>query len=129
MNNLNEINKADTFYAGNKIIQEVVLKGNRKIIAERLKDSYQNKVHATMYRYMEIEKLKEFKEKTQKGSIIDHFLRAVALSLREKPGLNSTFENDIYKIYENIDICYAVNSKRGLVTPVLRNVDLLSLDE
>lgn len=129
MNNLNEINKADTFYADNKIIEEIVLKGNRKITAERLKDSYQNKVHATMYRYMEVEKLKEFKEKIQKGSIIDHFIRAVALSLKEKPELNSTFENEIYRIYESINIGYAVNSKRGLVAPVLRNADTLSLDE
>ena len=129
MNNLNEINKAASFYADNKIIEEIVLKGNRKIIAERLKDSYQNKVHATMYRYMEIEKLKEFKEKTEKGSIIDHFIRAVALSLKEKPELNSTFENEIYRIYECINIGYAVNSKRGLVAPVLRNADTLSLDE
>jgi pyruvate dehydrogenase E2 component (dihydrolipoamide acetyltransferase) len=129
MNNLNENSNAVSFYADNKIIEEIVLKGNRKIVAGRLKYSYQNKVHATMYRYMEIEKLKEFKEKIQKGSIIDHFIRAVALSLKEKPELNSTFENEIYRIYECINIGYAVNSKRGLVAPVLRNADLLSLHD
>ena len=122
-------NITKNFYEDNKIISEIVLKGSRKIIAERLKDSYQNKVHATMYRYLEIEKLKGFKEKIKKGSIMDHFIRAIALSLKEKPGLNSTFENDIYRIYENINICYAVNSKRGLVTPVLKRVDLMALDE
>ena len=122
------INK-DAFYKSNKVIRELVLKGSRKIIADRLQDSYQNKVHASMYRYIEIEKLKTFKEKTNRGSIIDHFIRAIALSLKEKPELNSTFENDIYRIYENIDICYAVNSKRGLVTPVIRNADHLTLDE
>jgi pyruvate dehydrogenase E2 component (dihydrolipoamide acetyltransferase) len=122
------INK-DGFYKENNVLREEVLRGSRKIVAERLKDSYQNKVHATMYRYMEIEKLKDYKEKTARGSIIDHFVRAIALSLKEKPELNSTFEDDIYRIYENIDICYAVNSKRGLVTPVLRKADKLTLDE
>jgi len=129
MNDLNETSKTDSFYEGNKIIEEIILRGSRKIIAERLKNSYQNKAHATMYRYMEVEKLKEFKEKIKKGSIIDHFIRAVALSLKEKPGLNSTFENEIYRIYECINIGYAVNTKRGLVTPVLKNAGTLSLDE
>jgi pyruvate dehydrogenase E2 component (dihydrolipoamide acetyltransferase) len=129
MDGSNENLKKYEFYKSNNVVKEIVLRGNRKIVAERLKDSYQNKVHATMYRYMEIEKLKDYKEKTAKGSIIDHFIRAVALSLKEKPELNSTFEDDIYRIYENADICYAVNSKRGLVTPVLRKADSLTLDE
>jgi pyruvate dehydrogenase E2 component (dihydrolipoamide acetyltransferase) len=129
MNDSNENINASSFYEGNKVVKEIQLKGSRKIIADRLKDSYQNKVHASMYRYMEVEKLKEFKEKTGKGSIIDHFIRAIALTLKEKPELNATFENENYKIYESINICYAVNSKRGLVTPVLRNADLLSLDD
>jgi pyruvate dehydrogenase E2 component (dihydrolipoamide acetyltransferase) len=121
--------KKEDFYKENNVLREVVLKGSRKIVAERLKDSYQNKVHATMYRYMEIEKLKDYKEKSARGSIIDHFIRAIALSLKEKPELNSTFEDNIHRIYKNADICYAVNTKRGLVTPVLRKADSLTLDE
>jgi pyruvate dehydrogenase E2 component (dihydrolipoamide acetyltransferase) len=129
MDDSNENLKKDEFYKNNNVLKEVVLRGSRKIVAERLKYSYQSKVHATIYRYMEIEKLKDYKEKAAKGSIIDHFIRAIALSLKEKPELNSTFEDDIYRIYENVDICYAVNSKRGLVTPVLRKADSLTLDE
>jgi pyruvate/2-oxoglutarate dehydrogenase complex dihydrolipoamide acyltransferase (E2) component len=129
MDGSNENLKTQDFYISNNVLHEVVLRGSRKIVAERLKDSYQNKVHATMYRYMEIEKLKDYKEKAAKGSIIDHFIRAIALSLKEKPQLNSTFEDNIHRIYENVDICYAVNSKRGLVTPVLRKADSLTLNE
>ena len=73
--------------------------------------------------------LKDYKEKIARGSIIDHFIRAAALTLKEKPELNATFEDDVCRIYENVDICYAVNSKRGLVTPVLRKADSLTLDE
>lgn len=129
MNNLNEISKTSFYYSDNKIISEIQLKGSRKIIAERLKDSYQNKVHAGLCRYFEVEKLKQFREKLQKGSIIDHFIRAVALSLKEKSEINSTYENGVYRIYESVNIGYAVNSQMGLVTPVLRNADRLSLDE
>ena len=129
MNDLNKDDKMGSFYSDNKILEEIELHGSRKIIADRLRESYQNKVHATMYRYMEIEKLKEYKEKIGKGSIIDHFIRAVALSLKEKPGLNATYDGKVYKIYRDVNICYAVSTKRGLVAPVLKNADTLSLSE
>ena len=123
MQNTDKINP----YLGNEILREQTLKGTRKIVAENLMESYHNKIHATMYRYMEIKRLKEYKEKVNKGSIVDHFMRAVALTLVEKPELNATYENDIYRIYKDVNISYAVNTKRGLVTPVIRNADKLSL--
>jgi len=129
MNDLNKYDKMNYFYSDNKILEEIELHGSRKIIADRLSDSYQSKVHATNYRYMEIERLKEYKEKIGKGSIIDHFVKAVALSLKEKQELNSTYDGKVYRIYSDVNISYAVNTKRGLVTPVLRNVDKLSLIE
>ena len=129
MNDLNKDDKMNSFYSDNKILEEIELHGSRKIIADRLRESYQNKVHATMYRYIEIEKLKEYKDKIKKGSIIDHFIRAVALTLKEKPGLNATYDGKVYKIYRDVNICYAVSTKRGLVAPVLKNVDTLSLNE
>lgn len=129
MKDLNKNNKTGSFYSDNEVLEEMELHGSRKIVAERLRDSYQNKIHATIYRYIEIEKLEVFKEKIGKGSIIDHFIRAVALSLKEKPELNSTYDGKVYRIYRDVNIGYAVNTKRGLVTPVLKNVDILSLSE
>jgi hypothetical protein len=48
MDDSNENIKKDDFYKSNNVLREVVLRGSRKIVAERLKDSYQIKVHATM---------------------------------------------------------------------------------
>ena len=125
------MNESDNFdpYSDYKIIEEKVLHGSRKMISERLKESYQNKVHASISRYMEVEKLREFTDKIKKGSIVDHFIRAVALSLSEKPAFNATYDGFTYKIYKDINISYAVNTARGLVTPVLRNADRMSLDD
>ena len=116
-------------YAGYSIIEERRLHGARKVIAKRLMESYQSKIHATMHRYIEIEKLKKFKKKIGKGSVIDHFARAVALSLIEKPELNATYDGEIYRIYKDVNISYAVSTPRGLVTPVLKNADKISLDD
>jgi len=114
-------------YAGNEIISEQVLRGTRKFIADSLMDSYRNKIHASSFKYLEIKTLREFKERLQKGSIVDHFIRAVALSLAQKPELNATYENGIYRMYKDVNVAYAVNTKRGLVTPVLRKADTLDL--
>ncbi|MCL4417704.1 MAG: 2-oxo acid dehydrogenase subunit E2 [Actinobacteria bacterium] len=116
-------------YLDNEIIEEKRLHGSRKVIAEHLMSSYKNKIHASMFRYIEIEKLRVFTNKIRKGSIIDHFMKAVALSLSEKPELNGTFDGEVYRIFKHINLCYAVNTKRGLVTPVIKNADLLSIDE
>ena len=116
-------------YKDNKIIEEKKLHGSRKIIAERLKESYQNKIHASISKYLEIEKLKNFKNRINKGSLVDHLIRAIALSLSQKPQLNATYDSSVYRIYEDVNISYAVNTPGGLVTPVIRKADKLTLDE
>lgn len=122
----NEINNP---YADNPIIEERRLHGSRRVISKFLLESYQNKIHATMYKYMEVEKLKAFIEKVKKGSIVDHFIRAAALSLRENPELNATYDGEIHKIFKDVNISYAISTKRGLVTPVIRNADKITLEE
>jgi pyruvate dehydrogenase E2 component (dihydrolipoamide acetyltransferase) len=116
-------------YAGNTLIEERKFHGSRKVIANHLLASYQNKVHATMHRYLEVAKLRTFVKEAGKGSIVDHFIRAVALALRDKPELNATYDGEIHRIYKDVNICYAISTERGLVTPVIRNADIITLEE
>lgn len=116
-------------YADNPIIDEKSIRGFRKVMAERLMGSYHNKIHSSLYRYIDIEKLIIFKEKIKKGSTIDHFIRAVALSLLEKPELNGTYDGNIYRIYKDVNLSITINTPKGLVTPVIKHVDKLSLDD
>jgi pyruvate dehydrogenase E2 component (dihydrolipoamide acetyltransferase) len=51
----------------------------------------------------------------------------LARALREQPLLNSRLEPDGIHLAPEINIALAVESERGLVTPVLRDVDRLSL--
>jgi len=116
-------------YADNTLIEEKKLHGARRVIANHLLESYQTKVHATMHRYMEVDKLRAYTVETKKGSIVDHFIRAIALTLQEKPDLNATFDGETYRTFKDVNICYAINTQRGLVTPVLKNADRLTIDE
>ena len=115
-------------YSGNEILREQELRGVRKTIATHLMESYKNKIHTAMYKYLDVKKIKEFKKKINKGSVVDHFIRAVALALAEKPELNATYDKGIYRIYKDVNISYAVSTKRGLVTPVIRNANKLDID-
>jgi pyruvate dehydrogenase E2 component (dihydrolipoamide acetyltransferase) len=56
-------------------------------------------------------------------------LKAVALALRQHPVLNATLDEEkqeiVYKQYVNLGV--AVDTPRGLVVPVLRNVDQMGI--
>lgn len=118
--------------------KERKLKGMRKIIAERMsKSSRENAVimqsrTADVTELLKIreEKKVEYAEKNMGiPSINDLVLKATALALKENPNLNSTFENNIIRTYEDININMAVALPNGLITPVIRNVDKLTIWE
>jgi len=56
-------------------------------------------------------------------------LRAVAESLREFPELNSRVEDGDLVLLDRYDVGVAVQTEQGLVVPVVRGCDRLSLDE
>jgi pyruvate dehydrogenase E2 component (dihydrolipoamide acetyltransferase) len=62
-------------------------------------------------------------------SVNDLVLRAVGLAHRAVPEANVTWTDDALRHHADIDVAVAVDSARGLVTPVLRKVDTLTLAE
>ena len=55
----------------------------------------------------------------------DFFVRALAIALREKPGVNSFWGSNQVEQFPSIDISLAVQTPNGLVTPVIREADKL----
>jgi len=66
-----------------------------------------------------------------KLTMMPFVMRAVSLALRHHPLLNASFDEEneqiVYKEYVNLGI--AVDTPRGLVVPVVRNADRLSIPE
>jgi pyruvate dehydrogenase E2 component (dihydrolipoamide acetyltransferase) len=62
-------------------------------------------------------------------SINDFILSASARALRDFPSLNAAFVDNAIEIYSDINIGMAVALEDGLVVPVIRNADQLSLQE
>lgn len=118
-------------------VEIVPLTQIRKAIAKNMMRSKQNAVHMTLFEEVEVSELirirEKFKEKfTSQGvklTYLPFVLKALVASLKKHRTLNSELDLEngrmILKNYYNIGI--AVDAPDGLVVPVIRNADRLSI--
>ncbi len=103
---------------------ELELSRIRRITGNHLSASWQNIPHVTQFDEADISNLDSFR-KEQNMSILAFIIKASAAVLKNFPyfnsSLGSTGETLILKKYINIGI--AVDTEKGLVVPVIRNVD------
>lgn len=111
----------------------------RKSIAKNMLRSKQSTAHMTLFEEPEVSALVEararYREEYKKEDInltyLPFIIKAVVAALKRHPELNSEMDfekgNIIYKNYYNIGI--AVSTEDGLVVPVIRNADRLTVKE
>jgi pyruvate dehydrogenase E2 component (dihydrolipoamide acetyltransferase) len=107
----------------------------RRIVGERMTQSKQSAPH--FYLSMDIDMTKVIKVRTDgkdRGeesipSINDFILLACARALKDFPAVNSTHTEQGIKVHADINIGMAVALEEGLVVPVIRNADQLSLTQ
>lgn len=106
----------------------------RKVIASRLSLSKQTIPHyyLTMEcRVDELLKLRtQFNEKSNgayKLSVNDFVVKAAAIACTRVPEANSSWTDDFIRRYHYVDINVAVNTDRGLLTPLIQDADKLGL--
>lgn len=118
------------------VYTEARLLGIRKTIAERMAQSAHETAPVVLMRSMDITELKKSRDEKKiqfaaQGkkvpSINDVIIRAVVLALKQHPQLNATYENGIVRRFADINLNVAVAVDTGLVTPVIRNVGVLSV--
>ena len=108
----------------------------RKVIARRLVESKQTVPHFYLEADLDVEALVALREQVNQGatpatrvSVNDLLLRACALALRAVPEANASWIDGQIVQYDRADISMAVSIDDGLLTPVLRNADRLTLSE
>lgn len=111
----------------------------RKTIAANMVRSVSTIPHLTNFDdadVTELERLRkesatEYAKSNLKLTALAFVIKAVSLSLRQHPAINATIDPEkgeiVYKEYVNIGL--AVDTPRGLVVPVLRNCDELSIPQ
>lgn len=110
----------------------------RKTLAKRLVAAKNETAMLTTFNEIDMSaimalraKYKEkFKEKHEVGlGFMSFFTRAACLALKEWPAVNAMIDGDFVVYHDYCDISIAVSSPRGLVVPVIRNADSLTLAE
>ena len=119
-------------------VVEIPLKGARKIIAKRMLESLQTTAQLTLNASAEARALKAFRRRLKASdeslglrdvNINDLLLFTVARTLPAFPELNALFENDTIYQHRAIHLGVAVDTDRGLLAPVIRNADAMTLKQ
>ena len=111
----------------------VPLSRMRQVIARRLTESKQTVPHFYVTVSADLTALQKFRaELKARGvaySVNDFILQAVVLSLEECPAMNSTTDGQSIRWRGDVSLGVAVSLDNGLVVPVIRGAQLLTLAE
>jgi len=108
--------------------------GMRRAIARALTASKQNVPHFYLESTCRVESLLEMRETINNDSpvrisINDFVLKAVGKALMDVPEMNVVWTDDAVRRFSTADVSVAVGGDHGLVTPVLRSVESMSLSQ
>ena len=111
-------------------IKIIAMTPMRKAIARRLTEAKQTIPHFYLRRRVRADRLLAARDAAGKvASVNDYLVRAVALALREVPAINiQVHGTDIHRL-PSADIAIAVATDKGLLTPILRAAETLSLEQ
>ena len=115
--------------------EEMPLTPMRKVVGQRLQQSKTFIPHFYVSQDIDAEGMISIREQLKnighKITFNDMVLRAVALSLREHPEMNSGFNSVNSSIirFKTIDISVAVSIPAGLITPIVRHADFKNLGQ
>ena len=105
----------------------------RQIIAPRLTESFTTTPHFFVTVAADVTELvnlrSELKAQGAPYTVTDFILKAVALSLDEFPVVNSTSDGKSVRWHSKIHLGLAVELEQGLVVPVIRDANELTLAE
>ena len=131
--------EAPIFAVGDRVEKRVPMTRLRAKIAERLVEAQSSMAMLTTYNEVNMKpvmdlraKYKDLFEKKHNGvrlGFMSFFVKAATEALKRFPGVNASIDGGDIVYHGYSDVGVAVSSDRGLVVPVLRNAELMSLAE
>lgn len=114
---------------------EIALTPMRKAIGKRLQESKSFIPHFYVHQDIDASSLlsirAQLKAMDVKLTVNDFIIRAVALALKEHPGVNSGYNSLDQKIvhFKTVDVSIAVTLPDGLITPIIRYADAKNIGQ
>ncbi|MBR5519207.1 MAG: 2-oxo acid dehydrogenase subunit E2 [Clostridia bacterium] len=107
----------------------------RKVIAENMHRSLSEMAQLTLTTSFDATALLEFRKAAKGGKIAglegvtynDMILFAVSRTLLDFPYFNAHFTGDEFHLYHNVNLGFACDTDKGLMVPVIKNAETLSL--
>ncbi len=113
------------------------LSNMRKIIAKAMYESLQNSAQLTHHMGADVRKLLAFRNQCKKAmesgqadaniTLNDMVSLCVIRALKKMPEVNAQFTGDAQRLFKKVHLGMAVDTPRGLMVPVVRNADDLTL--
>jgi 2-oxoglutarate dehydrogenase E2 component (dihydrolipoamide succinyltransferase) len=124
--------------AGQRPEERVKMTRLRSRVAERMKEAQHTAAILTSFNEVDLKAVMDLRKKYKEEFLQKHdvklglmsfFVKAVCEALRKYPVVNASLEGDeiVYHGYQDIGI--AVSTERGLMVPILRNAEHLTLAE
>merc|ERR1712179_323067 len=121
-----------TEIAGTRSEHRVKLNRMRLKIASRLKEAQNTNAMLTTFNELDMSAIMQLRKENQDAFVKKHgikmgfisaFVKASAYALTKQPTVNAVIEGGDTVYRDFVDISVAVASPKGLVVPVLRNVE------
>ncbi|XP_053235306.1 dihydrolipoyllysine-residue succinyltransferase component of 2-oxoglutarate dehydrogenase complex, mitochondrial isoform X2 [Podarcis raffonei] len=122
---------------GARVEQRVKMNRMRQRIAQRLKEAQNTCAMLTTFNEIDMSNIQEMRARHRDNFLKKHnmklgfmsaFVKAAAFALQEQPVVNGVIDDTTKEIVyrEYVDISVAVATPRGLVVPVIRNVETMN---
>ncbi|XP_009872098.1 PREDICTED: pyruvate dehydrogenase protein X component, mitochondrial, partial [Apaloderma vittatum] len=112
---------------------EIPASNIRRVIAKRLTESKATIPHAYAAADCDIDAVlklrKELAKDDIKVSVNDFIIKATAVTLKQLPDVNATWDGEVCRQLQSIDISIAVATDRGLITPIIKDVAAKGIKE
>lgn len=119
-------------------VREVPLTGVRRIVADRMAESLRTTAQLTLHASADARRILAYREELKNSkkelglrdiTVNDLILFAAVNTLTRYPALNAHFLGDKIIEFESVHAAFAVDTERGLMVPVIRFADKLSLKD
>lgn len=119
-------------------VQVIPVRGMRQLIAERMLASLKTTAQLTLNSSADARALQDYRKRLknspeslglQKTTINDLVLFVVSRTLLQHPEMNAHFTDGKILQYASVHLGFAVDTPRGLIVPVIRNANRLSLKQ
>lgn len=131
---ISETESEAVMFNGKEVLEIIEYSGVRKIIGDRLSESFITSPHVFFTQKVNVQKLLDLRTeinfiRNKKTSVTDYITVAAVKALQKYPNVNAVLEGQKIIKYKTVNIGIAVAASTGLIVPVVKNAEKMNISE